>query len=387
MHTTVAVIGGGYGGVAVAKALDAVTDVTLIEPKDSFVHNVAALRAIVDPQWVDQVFFPYDRLLSRGEVVHERAVNVDANSVTLGSGRQVTADYIVLATGSGYPFPAKIGENDHMTAKARLRSTHEALAESKQVMLVGAGPVGLELAGEIKAAWPEKEVTIVGRDDDIVPGDYPERFRDELHRQLAALEIKLVLGDALADDPGVAPGNVEPFTVGLESGARVAADIWFACYGVTPVSDYLAEDLSAARQPNGQITVNDDLRLPGQSTVFAIGDLTAIPEPKQAAAAEEHAGVVVANITALLSGDELIAYEPGPAGIVLPLGPTGGASYAPGWESYLDDESAAHIRSESAGDELDLLGADVLNAAITAQFKGEDLMTTGYAETFGGTGR
>jgi 2-polyprenyl-6-methoxyphenol hydroxylase-like FAD-dependent oxidoreductase len=46
-HTAVAVIGGGYGGFAVAKGLDEFADVTLVEPRDAFVHNVAALRALV----------------------------------------------------------------------------------------------------------------------------------------------------------------------------------------------------------------------------------------------------------------------------------------------------------------------------------------------------
>jgi NADH dehydrogenase FAD-containing subunit len=41
-HTrpSVLVIGGGYGGIAVAKGLDDVADVTLVEPKDAFVYNV-----------------------------------------------------------------------------------------------------------------------------------------------------------------------------------------------------------------------------------------------------------------------------------------------------------------------------------------------------------
>src|ERR1035438_6971156 len=46
---TVVVIGGGYGGISAAKALDEVADVVLVEPKDAFVHNVAALRALTDP--------------------------------------------------------------------------------------------------------------------------------------------------------------------------------------------------------------------------------------------------------------------------------------------------------------------------------------------------
>src|SRR5664279_3834025 len=38
---SVVVVGGGYAGVAVAKALDERTTVTLVEPRDAFVHNVA----------------------------------------------------------------------------------------------------------------------------------------------------------------------------------------------------------------------------------------------------------------------------------------------------------------------------------------------------------
>ena len=46
---TVVVIGGGYGGFAAAQALDEFADVVLVEPRDAFVHNVAALRALVEP--------------------------------------------------------------------------------------------------------------------------------------------------------------------------------------------------------------------------------------------------------------------------------------------------------------------------------------------------
>ena len=75
---TVAVIGGGYGGTHAAKALDEFADVTLVEPRDAFVHNVAALRALVEPDWLPRIFLPYDQLLANGRVVRDRAVDVDA---------------------------------------------------------------------------------------------------------------------------------------------------------------------------------------------------------------------------------------------------------------------------------------------------------------------
>src|SRR6478672_10952921 len=106
-RATAVVIGGGYGGVNVAKALDEVRDVVLVEPKDAFVHNIGALRALVDPAFLPRIFLPYDRLLTHGRVVRDRAVEVTADRVVLASGDAIAADYIVLATGSAYPFPAK----------------------------------------------------------------------------------------------------------------------------------------------------------------------------------------------------------------------------------------------------------------------------------------
>lgn len=41
----VVIVGGGYGGVALAKALDSQCNVVLIDRKDYFFHNIGALRS------------------------------------------------------------------------------------------------------------------------------------------------------------------------------------------------------------------------------------------------------------------------------------------------------------------------------------------------------
>jgi NADH dehydrogenase FAD-containing subunit len=66
---TVVLVGGGYGGIAVAKALDETSDVVLVEPKDAFMHNIAALRAPVNPSWLPAIFLPYASLLTNGRVL------------------------------------------------------------------------------------------------------------------------------------------------------------------------------------------------------------------------------------------------------------------------------------------------------------------------------
>src|ERR1700680_2565607 len=209
---SVVVLGGGYGGINAAKALDDVADVTLVDPKDAFVHNVAAWRALVEPEWLERIFLPYDRLLANGRFVRDRASEVDGRRVTLASGAQLEPDYLVLATGSSYPFPAKIDEPDTQTARARVGEAHEVLLGAERVLLIGAGPSGLELAGEIKAFFPEKHVTIVDVADDILEGPYDQALRDELRRQLAGLGVELRLGSPLRALPTVAPARPAPTT-------------------------------------------------------------------------------------------------------------------------------------------------------------------------------
>jgi NADH dehydrogenase FAD-containing subunit len=327
---TVVVVGGGYGGITVAKALDPVADVILIEPRETFVHNVAALRAAVQPDWADRLFIPYDGLLARGTVRRDRAVRVSATTVELASGAIIAADYIVLATGSVYPFPAKVDVGDHASATAKLRAVHDELTRASHVVLLGAGPVGLEFAGEIKAAWPDKAVTVVDPAPELVSGRFPNEFRSQLRAQLDELGVELLLGTSLRELPASDPGTRRPFTVTTLSGRDVTADIWFSCYGVVVHSEYLDAGLAEARQPSGQLAVTAELRVQGQETVFAIGDVTAIPEMKMAYNAQKHAEVVATNVRCLIDGGaDMVAYQPGPDSIVLPLGPKGGVSYAP----------------------------------------------------------
>ncbi|NUR84782.1 MAG: FAD-dependent oxidoreductase, partial [Nonomuraea sp.] len=256
MTASVTVIGGGYGGVSVAKALDGVADVTLVEPRCTFVHNVATLRAVVDPAWTDRLFIPYGGLLNRGRVVHDRATGSHGDTVELASGHVLRSDFTVLATGSVSPYPAKFGFTDSLAARGRLLATHEALARADRVLLLGAGPVGLEFAGEIKAAWPDKHVTIVDPAADLVSGRFPAEFRAELRRQLAELGVELLLGTRLAEEPGTLPGTTAAFTALTTAGTAITADIWFNAYGVTPNTAYLDGG-------DRHLEVTPELRLPG----------------------------------------------------------------------------------------------------------------------------
>jgi NADH dehydrogenase FAD-containing subunit len=355
-RSSVVVLGGGYGGIRAAKALDDVADVTLVDPTEAFVHNVAAWRALVEPSWLERIFFPYEHLLAEGRFIRDRAVAVDGRRVVLASGEVLEPDYLVLATGSAYPFPAKTEEPDIASARARHRAAHEALLAAGRALIVGAGPSGLELAGEIKAFFPDKHVTIADVSEDILVGPYDQALRDELRRQLDALGVELRLGAALGELPSVPPATLGAIVVATADGDDLAADIWFRAFGVRAHSEYLTRGaLADRRDDRGYVRVDEHLRVVGETQIFALGDL-ADADRDMAGIAGRQAAVVAANLRTLITGTgELTSYQKLPPMIAIPLGPEGGAG---------------------------LLGNGIADAATIADLKGRHMGTDNLAALF-----
>jgi NADH dehydrogenase FAD-containing subunit len=361
MSRTVAIIGGGYGGSALAKALDAEADVVLIDPREAFINSAGSLRALTQPDWAPSMFFPYEQWLRRGTVVRERAISADPGGVTLASGRRIEADYLVLATGSSYSYPAKPASDSTGEIVDDLLRTHKELAGSERVLILGAGPVGLELAGEIKEVWPHKQVTIVDPAERLLPA-FPAEMHDELRRQLDELDVDLRLGAALNAPPATESGQAGTFTVTTTAGEEITADIWFRAHGVRTNSDYLADGELTTRKARGQVPVTETLNVRGYDHVYAIGDITDVDEAKMAGYAMQHAEVVAQNILARLRGDQPAAtYQPLPHPmILLPLGPRGGVGQLPTPD-----------------------GPAVVPAETVSAYKGADLFTGRFTEQFG----
>jgi NADH dehydrogenase FAD-containing subunit len=355
-RASVVVVGGGYGGIRVAKDLDDLAEVTLVDPKESFVHNVAGWRALVEPSWLVKIFFSYDHLLKSGRFVRDRATKVDGTIVTLGFGEEIRGDYVVLATGSYYPFPAKLEIADSTEARDRVAAAHAELNAAASVLVVGAGPSGLELAGEIKSFFPEKQVTVADISPDILNGPFDPELRVELRRQLEALGVELVLGEPLSGLNTVGPATRGPVEVQVGADRTLRADIWFRAFGVTPHGDYLSGALAGARDERGYLRVEETMRVVGQERVFALGDLSDA-DRDMAGIASRQAEVVVANVRALINGEPPAStYTRMPPGILVPLGPAGGAGQLPG---------------------VGLVGAET-----TADYKGRDLMVDHFGALF-----
>jgi NADH dehydrogenase FAD-containing subunit len=147
---------------------------------------------------------------------------------------------------------------------------------------------------------------------------------------------------------------------------ELTADIWFRCYGVRPVSDYLAGSLAGARQPDGRVEVAPSLQVIGQGRVFALGDVATADHP-MAGAAGRQAAIVAANIRAFITGQgELAEYEAPPPGIVVPLGPHGGAGQRGGQDALLPAEVVAELKGRDMMVDrfIELLGVPVSGAPV-----------------------
>jgi pyruvate/2-oxoglutarate dehydrogenase complex dihydrolipoamide dehydrogenase (E3) component len=201
-------------------------------------------------------------------------------------------------------------------------------------------------------------VTIADVADDILTGPYDQALRDELRRQLAAMDVILQLGQTLSGLPDAEPATLDTIRISTADGTELRADIWFRAFGVRPHSDFLDKgSLADARDERGYVRV-EHLRIIEATNVFALGDVSDA-DRDMAGIATRQAAVVAANIRTLITDDgTLSTYEKIPTLIAIPLGPEGGAGS---------------------------LGDGLASAATISELKGRDMGVANFVELFGAT--
>ncbi len=366
----IVIVGGGYGGVTAAKLLDKDFDVTLIERKEAFFHNIGALRGTVDEEFLRELFIPYDNLLSRGRVVRGVVAKVAPYEVILESGERIGYDYLVLATGSSYPFPAKTPFDETAPSIETISWTGRQIREAEGVLLFGGGPVGIELAGEIKSRYPEKGVALVHSHSTLMGGWFKPELGAKLLDKLQKKGVRVIFEEAVMPEDETDPET----TFVTNKGTTIEASLLrphplsgvmgFICFGVKPNSDYLKGGGFVPLDEQSRVRVDPYLRIEGHNNLFAIGDITNVEEPKTAYLAQKHAEIVARNIKALSQGNKakLRTYRPSEnPPMVVPVGPDDGVTQFP------------------------IAGGLVVGKRTTRRLKGRDLMVERYRKILGAT--
>ncbi len=325
------IVGGGYAGSNIAHALDKIAKVTLIEPREAFVHNVAAMRALVSPELLDQIIIPYDWLLTNGEIIRARASRIEEGRVTLEDGRIIDGDIVIAATGSTYAQPFKPTSPSMTDFRAQQQATHTALQAAKTVAIIGAGPVGVELAAEIASRHPMKKVTLYAGSDTVVPG-VSNKLSSALHKQILEMGIDLRLGVMTSD----LEHTDKPYSgTFMANGKSVAADLVVPVFGAVPV----LPPLDGTAAPSGRLKVDGWMRPEGYMKVFSFGDAAESGDPMTIIAVRRQMNWLVKALTAMLKGTDLESIAPYKAAekpfLLVPLGQSSGSSVFPfsrsGW--------------------------------------------------------
>lgn len=325
---SVAIIGGGFGGCTLASELESKMAVTLIEPREAFVHAPAMIRALVDPNLLDASLIPNDRFLKSGRKVKDKAVAVDGDGVQLASGATERADYIVVATGSSNGGVFKPDGHDLAAFRQKQASLHNQIMAADRIVIVGAGAVGIELAGEIASALPSKTIVLISAHLQLLP-TYPKRLGALLHKKLKRMGVEVLLGARATDLNSATEPSTGQLT--LADGRVLKADLIIPAIGARP-NGALLEPLPGVRQgKDGRIMVDGYLRPSSHPNVFACGDVINAGDAATIVSVSNQAPWLAKALNALASGKALSKIKPyAPwtrAPMLVPLGPDSGASY------------------------------------------------------------
>jgi NADH dehydrogenase FAD-containing subunit len=279
----------------------------------------------------------------------------DVVSIRPPDGRRIELpwDVAIVATGVDYGDARIVSDAGTLEARQEQASrTAAELALAERVLVVGGGPVGVEVAAEL-ATDLDAEITLVHAGERLLPGLHDSLVR-RAERWLDRHGVVVHTGQRV---PLPLPGKRVTTAQGLE----LAYDVGFVCMAGRPRSGLLEGFLSEHLDARGAVQVDAHLRVGGHPRVYAVGDVTALPERKLGMYAGKHVDVVVDNVVALLRGGE-----------------GGLAVYTPA----TDDTSLALTLGRGAG-AVRFAGITVPSAWFGAWVKGRDVFVPRYRKRVG----
>ncbi|KAK9062712.1 hypothetical protein SSX86_019901 [Deinandra increscens subsp. villosa] len=287
------VIGGGIAGSYIAKTLQFHANLTLIDPKEYLEIPWASLRGMVEPSFAERSLIQHKHYLTGSRLIVSNAVDIRESEVLTSEGRLVPYDYLVIATGHGDPLPITRAER-----LEQYQAENEKIKAAQSILIVGGGPTGVELAGEIAVDFPEKKITLVHKGYRLIEFLGPKASKKTLDwLKSKHVEVKLEQTVNLED---VAEGSKVFKT---SAGEIIRADCHFLCTGKPLASSWLKNTiLRDSLDDKGSLIVDANLRVKGRKNTFAIGDITNIKEIKQGHLAKKQASTAAKNLKLLLTG-------------------------------------------------------------------------------------
>ncbi|KAL5374137.1 hypothetical protein PMIN02_012322 [Paraphaeosphaeria minitans] len=333
----VVVIGGSYVGTNVAEQLAKAAQgrfrVLLIERNSHFQHLFAFPRyAVTTKVPTNKAFIPYQssRLGENGSFVQASAIGLTKSTVQLDRKVLLDGEHVdsipyfalAIATGTKLAPPSNVPGESKLSRTTYLRKHAEQVERSEQIVIIGAGAVGVQMALDAKELYPEKNITLVHSRENVM-----NKFHPGLHSVVKAradeLGVNLVLGKRVRLPKGGYPVGNGRFDVELVDGTCIPADLAITCNGMTPQSEIIRSLSPNVIDEQGYIAVKNTLQIQDDDSpnVFSLGDIAATAAHKAARPAMKQAEIVTKNVVHLLNEEPLENYEvTDPAAIHLTLG-------------------------------------------------------------------
>lgn len=268
MGTQVLVVGGGYAGVIAANRLmsNADIEVTLVNPRPRFVERIRLHQRLTGSS---EAQVDYTTVLNpRIRLVVDTVERIDAPArrVSTRAGAEIGYDFLVYTVGSSSATPTVPGAAEHALAISsledtdRLRSALAAAPDEATVTVVGAGPTGIEVAGELAER---------GRRVSLVSGGPLNPYFSDAGRRRAAAALT-DLGVTVLDGTASRVTRVAADGVTLADGRTLASDftIWTAGFAVPD----LARRSGLSTDDAGRLLTDETLVSVDDDRILAAGD-------------------------------------------------------------------------------------------------------------------
>jgi NADH dehydrogenase len=311
----VVIIGSGFGGLFAARALRrAKVDVTLLDRTNHhlfqpLLYQVATgvlSEGDIAPPMRDVLRHQENTRVLLGEVVHidlaSRTVSLD----TFGAKSTVPYDSLIVAAGAAQSYfghdefaihaPGMKTIDDALELRGRIFGAFEmaeldAELEDRDAWLtfviIGAGPTGVELAGQIAElrrralkhdfrSFNPRRARIVLLDGlDTVVAAFPEPLQRRAQRDLERLGVEVRLGTRVT---GVDADGVDVQTGGKADRIEARTKIWAAGVEASSLGAIICEQSDAELDRAGKVIVEADCSISGHPEVFVVGDLMNLNE-------------------------------------------------------------------------------------------------------------
>jgi NADH dehydrogenase FAD-containing subunit len=361
-RVSVIVIGGSHAGLAVSQKLLRQTPkaaITLISPSDEYYFNIAAPRFLVKPKCLPPSKYLYSipdafRDYPAGSFTFVKglvtkidyttksvAVALSAGSLAAAAVSSYSFDYLVIASGSSTP--ATLGqEGVRLPFKATAfedirKAIYEAqakLAGAQRVVIGGAGPLGIEIAGELAEAPGSKKITLVSRPNVLLEGTTAAMQRTAMSL-LKWKNVDILTGTTVEE--AVYEPDTQTWKVKLSTGKTYTADAYIATTGTVPNNEFIPK---GCLNSQGWVNVDEQLRVVengvSRNDTYAVGDITCHPY-RLLSRVSLQGQTVASNIAAAIERNSRImtySTEAQKKMMVVPVGQSTGTRHLGGWTLF-----------------------------------------------------